>query len=75
MIVYTRTCLPCTHAKQWRNLKAYAQKRGIEIEQRRVTRNPEWKAEAEQYEIPLPFIVNGKQALSLNEPLERLEEV
>ena len=75
MIVYTKSCLPCTHAKQWRNLKAYTQENGLEIEQRRVTRNPEWKAEAEQYGIDLPFVVHNGVALSLNEPLERLEEL
>lgn len=73
MIVYTKTCLPCTHRKKFNELKKYARDRGEVLEQRRITHNPEWKIEADRYDVALPFIVYGKQALSLNEPLERLE--
>jgi len=75
MIVYTRTCLPCTHKQQWHALRKFARERGIQIEQRRVTHNPEWMSQAEKYGINLPFIVNGKQALSLSKALELLEEL
>lgn len=74
MIVYTKTCLPCTHRQQWRDLKQFARQRGVTIEQRRITHKPEWQLEAESYGVALPFIVNGDQVISLNEPLERLEK-
>lgn len=72
MIVYTTSCLPCTHKRKWRELKQFAREHSMQIEERRVTRNPEWRAEAEQYEIDMPFIVHDKVALSLSEPLEGL---
>lgn len=72
MIVYTKSCLPCSHKRSWRELREYARENGLDIEQRRVDRNSDWRAEAEQYEIELPFIVSGGVALKLGEPLGRL---
>lgn len=74
MIVYTNRCLKCSERKQWNKLRKIAKARNVELEERRVTRCRSWAEEAEKYEIDLPFIVNGKQAISFSEPLERLEE-
>lgn len=75
MILYTNKCPSCgKYKRQYHALQQYAATHHIKLEERRITRSPEWREEAEQYEISLPFIVNGKQAIHLSEPLERLEE-
>jgi hypothetical protein len=74
MIVYTKTCLPCTHRQQWRDLRQIARRKSIPLEVRRITYNPVWKSEAEKYERDLPFIVNEGKVLSLSEALEGLKK-
>lgn len=74
IIVYTDRCLKCTERQQWNRLRRLALSRGVKLQERRTDVNEVWLHEAEQYEISMPFIVNGKQAISFNEPLDKLEE-
>lgn len=74
IIVYTDRCLKCTERTQWNKLRRLATSKGIPLEERRVTQNDIWKSEADRFDIDLPFIVNGKQAISFSEPLSKLEE-
>ena len=73
MILYTKRCLACVDSRRWRQLKRFAHKNNLELEVRRTDRMPEWNEEAKKYEIEQPFIVHNRQALSLSEPLERIE--
>ncbi len=72
MIIYTRSCLACTNKVLWRKLQAFTEKHRLPLEERRVGLKSRWQEEADAYEIELPFAVNGKIALNLNEPLEGL---
>lgn len=72
MIVYTRSCLACTHKQLWRKLTAFTQANNLPLEERRVGLKKQWQEEADRYDVELPFAVNGKVALNLNEPLEKL---
>lgn len=71
MIVYSKTCLPCTNKLLWKKLKTFARENGLFIETRRTNR-PEYQAEADAYEIEQPFVVHEKAALSLTEDLNKL---
>jgi hypothetical protein len=73
MIVYTKSCL-CKQRQKWNELRRLARSWGVPLEERKVTISKEWKQQAASYEIELPFIVNGSQAISFSEPLSRLEK-
>lgn len=71
MIIYSKTCLPCSHKDLWKKVKRFARENNLLIEVRRTNR-PEYKKEADQYSVAIPFAVNGEIAVSLNEELEKL---
>ena len=73
MIVYTNRCLKCSERKRWNELRKYAKAHNLPLEERRITVSKEWREESERYDLDLPFIVNGKQAISFKEPLDKLE--
>lgn len=71
MIIYSKTCLPCSHKSLWKKVKAFARDNSLLIEVRRTNR-PEFKEQADEYGVEVPFAVNGRVALSLTEDLEKL---
>lgn len=71
MIIYSKDCLACTNKPLWKRVKEFARKHRLFIEVRRTSR-PEWRKEADKYEVQLPFVVHEGIALNLNEDLERL---
>lgn len=72
MILYDNVCTPCVRKQEWRQLRKFARDNDLPLTRIDVRKNPKHKEEAQQYEIDLPFVVNGDVALSLSEPLERL---
>lgn len=72
MIIYSRRCIACTDKPLWKKLKAFAQENDLTLEERRVGLKKEWQDQADTYGVELPFAVNGKIALNLNEELEKL---
>lgn len=72
MIIYTARCLACSNKTLWKAIKAFAHENNLPIEERRIGLKTDWKQQAENYGVDLPFVVNGKTAMNLNEPLEGL---
>ena len=72
LIVYSNRCMPCAQKQQWQAIKHFAKENSLIVRQRNVMLKKDWKEQAEQYEIELPFAVLNGNAVALTEPLERL---
>lgn len=78
MIVYTNSCLACTHKKSWKQLKDFAQKNKLTIDERRITFSKDWRREAKElstaHNVSLPFIQYKGKVVELKD-MDRLTEV
>lgn len=72
LVIYSRSCLACTNKALWKRVKAYAQLKGIPLQERRIGLKKEWADDAERIGVELPFIVYGNNSVNLNENFEEL---
>lgn len=72
MILYDNVCTPCARKQKWRELRNFAREHKLLLKRFDISKDAKARQEAEAYELDIPFIVHGKIALSLTEPLERL---
>lgn len=72
LIVYTDRCLSCKHKRLFKKLESFATENHATIEERRIHIKKEWKDQAESMGVEIPFVFNGKIALSLKEDLNEL---
>lgn len=72
MILYDNVCTPCVRKREWRELRNFARAHKLPLARLDVSKDRQAREKAEQYGIDVPFVVNGKTALKLGEPLEKL---
>ena len=72
MIVYTNVCLACFHKKRLRQLKDFAYKNGLKLEERRTNYSKQYQVEAKTYADSVPFIVEDDKVIGLYDDLEEL---
>lgn len=72
MILYDDVCTPCVRKQPFRDLRKFAIKHKLPLRRVDISKSREIREAAEQYGIDVPFVVNGKVALKLGEPLEKL---
>lgn len=72
IIIYTQSCLACKSKTAWKKVKEFAKANNLTIEERRVTKRQEWKEQAEQIGVHMPFVQLNGVSLNVNEDLEKL---
>lgn len=72
LIIYTTHCLACKNKAAWKKIKTFARDHNLTIEERRITKRLEWKLEAEQIGVHMPFVQLNGVSLNVNEDLEKL---
>lgn len=72
LIVYSKSCLACTNKALWKQIKSYAARKNVAVEQRRVNIRSKWKDEADSYGVGLPFSVLNGKVVSHSELTEEL---
>jgi hypothetical protein len=72
LIVYSDYCMKCVNRAKWQELRAFAEKHHLLLEDRRTKYDKKYLKEAQQYSDLLPIIVLGDLHVELGEPLEHL---
>lgn len=79
LVIYSNTCLPCSHKQELKIIKQFASDRNIHVIDRRVVLKKEWQEEAHKVSgLELPFLYNQETGRSIpikNLSLETLEGV
>lgn len=61
MIVYSNSCLACTNKPLWRQLRQYAHRNRLKLEERRTDTDLAYREETNHYSLHEPFVViDGK---------------